>query len=206
MDRKTNLIDIVKFGIDRIGTNTSVADIRSIFNTDYTNYGYDFDPVTNLMLFHKYLGQEHLSLFCDQDSYCLILDFDLLPIKNKLIDDPNNKYLVNFKVKMSSKKHSLFKFLKAPLEAKYREVKTFLNEGYPKDKILNRTDLITKEDMDTIDTQINTAYDGFIPKPEEILINYITKNNTLYLAVFYHSKGNKATLPFLSFSVSDPTV
>ena len=197
MNRKTKLIDIVNFGLDHIGENTSIVELKKYFKEDYRVF---VDNGIASLADHIYPGQNHFCLVCEQDVYQVLIDFDLMPIKNTIISIPDNEYVANFKVQILAKSHKLLKFLKAPLWHIYRNVYTFLYERYPQDSIFNNAEI--KVALNNCSNQVIGAYKELSPQPKEILLRYFIKDDMYYLATFYRFDGNDSIPAYLSFAVS----
>ena len=95
-------LDIIKYGIDNIGKETSINNIKKLFGNT-TKIIEDIADNTELWaIHHTYLGQEHLCLSFEQDNFSGAIDFDLMPKNQDTSPGKNVKKLANFKAQIVS--------------------------------------------------------------------------------------------------------
>ena len=197
-NQKLEYWDIIEYGIDSIGREAKISDIEEVFK-GRTKVMDDSDNMEVWATNHAYLGQEHLTLSFEQDSFYGFIDFDLMPNNNSLKPEGQIKRLVNFKAQVFGKKVFLWRIpLTQPKFTAYSNLKR--QYGLP-----NNFDKFNKERKDEfikMGQLLREQYKSFGANPKEIQIWYIKKQGIYYLASFYYFKGKTKVPPFLSFAIT----
>ncbi|GEM_PF-2275001 len=196
LNQKLEYSGIIEYGIDNIGKEAKISDIEAVFKGRAKAVD-DLDNMGVWAANHAYLGQEHLRLDFEQDSFYGSIDFDLMPNNNSLKSKGQIKRLVNFKAQVFAKNN--------PYELLPLNAVTYLTlkkqYGLPND--FDKFDEEKKIEFVKMDYLLREQYKSFGANPDEIQIWYIEKQEIYYLTSFYYFKGKKEVPAYLSFAITE---
>jgi len=195
-NQKLEYWDIIEYGIDSIGREAKISDIEEVFK-GRTKVMDDSDNMEVWATNHAYLGQEHLTLSFEQDSFYGFIDFDLMPNNNSLKPEGQIKRLVNFKAQIFAKNN--------PYKLPLLNVMVYfaLKKRYGASNNFDKFDKKEKKEFIKMDRLLRGQYKSFGANPDEVQIWYIEKRGIYYLASFYYFKGNERISPYLSFAITE---
>lgn len=199
LNQKLEYLDIIKYGINSIGREAKISDIEEVFKGKVKVVD-DLDNMEVWATNHAYLGQEHLCLSFEQDSFCGFIDFDLMPKDSSILLGEKDKKLVNFKAQIFTKS-VLFRSLK--FKKKYKEVFNYLKGNYG---IPNNLEGFSEEKKKVFEEMTKLLHETFKSlgiDSKTSCVWYIDKGGIYCLISFYYFKGNSNVSPYLSFAISE---
>ncbi len=199
-NQKLEYWDIIKYGIENIGKETKIDDIKKTFEGKTKVIDDFLDNMEVWAANHVYLGQEHLCLSFEQDNFYGVIDFDLMP-NNNLFGVDQAKKLANFKAQIFGRKALLWYI---PLIQPKLEVYSNLKKQYGLPNNLNEFSAEEREELVKVDQLLREQYKSITSaNPDDIQIWYIKKQGIYYCVIFYYCRGNKKCAPYLSFAISE---
>jgi len=198
--KETNLeyLSLIKYAIEDIDKIKNIDDITSKFKDSIENITEvahnRVDSVSQVFLFHKYIGQENYFFkFTEDASLFGEFSLDLLPINGaehavqSLLQDnySGEKRLANFRIQLFLEKNASY----SVIEEKNKEVVNYINELYGKPN--NSPEVI--EFISFLEEQFNNKINGwhFKRRKTDYFISHYLVDSTIELG------------PYISFSISE---
>lgn len=204
---KTNLeyLFLIKYAVKDIDKIKNIDDITSKFKDsieNITEVAHDrFDYISQVALFHKYIGQENYFFkFTEDASLFGEFSLDLLPVNgNKYLKDEmqnvangildknyeGEKRLANFRIQLFLEKNASYSII----EEKNKEVVNYINELYGKPN--NSPEVI--EFISFLEEQFNNKINGW----------HLKRGETDYFISHYLVDSTIELGPYISFSISE---
>jgi hypothetical protein len=200
INQKLDYLNIIEYGINNIGKETKISDLKETFKGKAIVMNDLEDNTQFLFITNLYLGQEHLRLFFEQNSFCEFLDFDLIPNNHLFKSNGGIKKLVNFKLQIFGKNKFLWR---TSLTRPKMEIYLNLKKQYGLPNDFSHFDEKKKDEFVKVSESLRESLESFGTHLKDIWFWYIEKEGIYYHISFYYFKGTREVPSYLSFAISE---